>query len=53
MIYVLKHFDMPLIRFSAENGADSAVQLLWVNEAHKELLPLDLQQFVDAEHLDS
>ena len=53
MIYVLKHFDTPLIRFSAESGADSAVQLLWVNETHKELLPLDFQQFVDAEHLDS
>lgn len=42
MKYYLKHFNTPLLCFSADNGAEMNIELLWVNEAHKELLPLDL-----------
>lgn len=48
MIYELKHFDKTLIRFSADSGAEPNVKLLWFDEAHKNLFPLDLKS-VDAE----
>ena len=44
MIYVLKQFDTPLIRFSAESGAEPDVHILWTDENKKELLPLDLPE---------
>ena len=44
MIYELKHFDTPLIRFSAESGAEPDVRILWVDDGKKELLPLDLEE---------
>lgn len=44
MIYTLKHFDTPLIRFSAEGGAEPNVEIIWVNEAERRLLPLDLEE---------
>lgn len=44
MIYTLKHFDTPLIRFSAEGGAEPNVEIIWVNEAERQLLPLDLEE---------
>lgn len=42
MVYEIRSFDTPVLRFSAENGAEPNVQVLWVNEDHKNLLPLDL-----------
>lgn len=44
MIYILKHFDTPLLRFSAESGAEMNLALLSVNEDAKALLPLDLPE---------
>ena len=44
MIYELKHFDTPLIRFSAESGAEPDVKILWVDDGKKKLLPLDLEE---------
>ena len=44
MVYELKHFDTPLIRFSAESGAEPDVHILWTDEDNKQLLPLDLQE---------
>lgn len=44
MIYTLKHYDTPLIRFSAETGAEPNVAILWVNEADKRFLPLDMEE---------
>lgn len=44
MIYTLKHFDTPLIRFSADSGAEPNTAILWVNEQKKELIPLDLEE---------
>lgn len=48
MVYEIRHFDTPVLRFSAENGAEPNVQLLWVNEKEKHLLPLDLSELTDA-----
>ena len=52
MIYELKQFDIPLIRFSADSGAEPNVRILWVNEAKKALFPLDLES-VSKEGLES
>ena len=35
MIYTLKHFDTPLIRFSAEGGAEPNVRILWADESKR------------------
>lgn len=44
MNYVLKQFDLPLLKFTVEEDLASPVlKILWVNEAHKNLLPLDLK----------
>ena len=44
MNYVLKQFDLPLLKFAVEEDLASPVlKILWVNEAHKNLLPLDLK----------
>lgn len=44
MNYEIRHFDTPLIRFSAtEDSSSPEIQILWVNEQKRELLPLDLQ----------
>jgi hypothetical protein len=53
MIYTLRHFDTPLMRFSAENGAEASIRLLWLDESHRELLPLDFHRQADAEQLES
>lgn len=53
MKFVLKHFDTPLIRFSAESGAEPSIVVQWTNDRDKALLPLDLQQEVTAEKLES
>ena len=43
MIYILKHFDTDLMRFSANaDSSDPDYQILWINEAQKHLLPLTL-----------
>jgi len=44
MIYILRHFDTPLLRFSAESGAEPNIELLSVNEDARALLPLDLPE---------
>lgn len=44
MNYVLKQFDLPLLKFTVEEDLASPVlKILWVNEAHRNLLPLDLK----------
>ena len=44
MNYELRHFDTPLLRFSAtEDSSAPEISILWFNEEQKELLPLDLQ----------
>ena len=52
MTYVLKQFDTPLLRFTAT--ADTSVpeiDILWVNDDKRDLLPLDLE--LTPESLDS
>lgn len=44
MIYELRHFDTPLLRFSAENGAEPNIEILSVKEEAQTLLPLDLTE---------
>lgn len=44
MRYILRHFNSPLIRFSAQSGVDPNIQILSVNEIQKALLPLDLAE---------
>lgn len=44
MSYEIRHFDTPLIRFSAtEDSCSPEIQILWMNEQEKDLFPLDLQ----------
>lgn len=44
MNYVLKQFDLPLLKFAVEEDLASPVlKVLWVNETHRNLLPLDLK----------
>ena len=43
MNYELKHFDTMLIRFSATEDSNTPdIQILWQNDEHKVLFPLDL-----------
>lgn len=43
MNYVLKLFDLPLLKFSVlEDIATPVLEILWVNEEKQELLPFDL-----------
>ena len=43
MGYIMKQFDIPLLRFSVvENTAKPELRIEWVNEEKKALLPLDL-----------
>ena len=44
MIYTLKHFDTPLISFSADSGAEMNIEITSVNEKKRSLFPLDLQE---------
>ncbi len=41
MNYEIRHFDTPVLRFSATDGAESNIEVLWVTE-DKNLLPLEL-----------
>lgn len=43
MIYTIKHFDTPVLQFTAENGAEPNIEVIWVTE-RTELLPFDLSQ---------
>lgn len=44
MNYELRHFDTPLMRFSASEDSNSPeITLLWLNDEKKHLLPLDLE----------
>ena len=43
MIYELKLFDTPLIRFSARDGANPDVQILWSADNDQALFPMDLE----------
>ena len=52
MIYILKQFDMPLLKFSAtEDTSAPEIDILWVNEEKRGLLPLDLE--INPESLDN
>lgn len=43
MDYELRHFDMPLLRFSAtDDSRHPQVQIVWSDERQRSLLPLDL-----------
>lgn len=48
MVYLLRHFDTPLLKFSADEGAELNIKLLWLDESKKHLLPLDLPEVSDA-----
>lgn len=44
MNYELKHYDLSLVRFSATEDTNvPEMKILWVNEAKKDLFPLDLE----------
>ncbi|MDO4811138.1 MAG: XRE family transcriptional regulator [Eubacteriales bacterium] len=49
MVYTLKHFDVPLLRFSVEGSAEPEIKVIWQNEDAKHLLPLDLSAVSEAE----
>ena len=43
MNYILKQFDKPLLKFSATtNTSEPEIQILWIDEGNRGLLPLDL-----------
>lgn len=43
MEYILKQFDKPLLKFSATTDtSEPEIQILWVDEENRSLLPLDL-----------
>ncbi len=43
MIYELRHFNTPILRFKAtEDSSTPEIEILWINEEQKSLLPLDL-----------
>lgn len=44
MTYELRLFDQVLLRFSAEaESSNPEIRIIWVDEAHEKLLPLDLE----------
>lgn len=44
MNFVLKHYDTPLLRFSASmDSIDPGIEILWYDDQRKHLLPLDLE----------
>ena len=48
MVYIIKHFDTELLKFSAEeNSSEPDIEVLWINEDKKHLLPMDM--LVDSE----
>lgn len=50
MIYEIRHFDLPLIRFSAaEDTSELEIKILWVNEGKRELIPLEMSEVNERE----
>ena len=48
MIYELRHFNTPLIRFTAtEDSSSPEIEIVWINEGKQNLLPLDLALSAD------
>ena len=44
MAYELRHFDTPLLRFEAIDSTYAAeLNITWINEEKRHLLPLDLE----------
>ena len=44
MKYTLKHFDTPLLTFTAtQDTSMPEIELIWINEEKKNMLPLDLE----------
>ena len=44
MKYTLKHFDTPLLTFTAtQDTSMPEIELIWINEEEKNMLPLDLE----------
>lgn len=44
MIYELRHFNTPILRFTAtEDSSIPDIRIVWKNEEHRDLLPLDLR----------
>lgn len=44
MKYILKHFDIPLLKFSVTlDTSMPEIELIWINEDRKSMLPLDLE----------
>lgn len=44
MNFVLKQYDIPLLRFSASmDSIDPEIEILWHDEQQKHLLPMDLE----------
>ena len=48
MIFTIKHFDTPILRFSAESGAESNIKILWYDNDKKNLFPLDFPEVSSA-----
>ena len=48
MNYEIRHFDTPVLRFSADSGAESNIKVLWVT-SDRHLLPLELPGCGDAD----
>lgn len=43
MIYELRHFNTPLLRFTAtEDSSTPEIEIIWINEENRKLLPLDM-----------
>ena len=48
MAYELRHFDTPLLRFEViENTFAAELEIIWINEEQKCMLPLDLEVNAD------
>ena len=46
--YLLKLFDLPLLKFSVvEDLATPVLEILWINEEKRNLLPLDMEPTSD------
>lgn len=49
MVYIIKHFDTELLKFSAdENSSEPNIEVLWINEEKKHLLPIDMEMNSDS-----
>ena len=49
MVYIIKHFDTELLKFSAdENSSEPNIEVLWINEEKKHLLPIDMEMNPDS-----